>query len=142
MTFEQWMHSVLERVETALGHYLPEPAVEPAIADYSDQNRKSWLRQWNLQMDMPYELVPHATVEALLFGKNGGRWAGFQKSYPQSDGWISLSAVGFNSDRTIAVVCVTHHFESNGSTELKVLRYEDGKWKPLGNLGCGWAWSA
>jgi farnesyl diphosphate synthase len=30
MTFEQWMHSVLERVETALGHYLPEPAVEPA----------------------------------------------------------------------------------------------------------------
>src|ERR1700722_19820144 len=30
MTFEQWMHSVLGRVETALEHYLPEPSVEPA----------------------------------------------------------------------------------------------------------------
>src|SRR5271156_2918057 len=30
MTFEQWMHSVLGRVETALEHYLPAPSVEPA----------------------------------------------------------------------------------------------------------------
>ena len=30
MTFEQWMHSVLGRVEAALEHYLPAPSVEPA----------------------------------------------------------------------------------------------------------------
>src|SRR5580658_1278231 len=30
MTFEQWMHSVLGRVETALEHYLPAASVEPA----------------------------------------------------------------------------------------------------------------
>src|SRR3984885_11639283 len=30
MTFEQWMRSVLERVETALEHYLPSEATEPA----------------------------------------------------------------------------------------------------------------
>src|ERR1700744_386937 len=29
MTFEQWMRSVLERVETALDHYLPAEATEP-----------------------------------------------------------------------------------------------------------------
>ena len=30
MTFEQWTRSVLERVETALEHYLPTAATEPA----------------------------------------------------------------------------------------------------------------
>jgi farnesyl diphosphate synthase len=30
MTFEQWTRSVLERVETALEHYLPTEATEPA----------------------------------------------------------------------------------------------------------------
>ena len=30
MTFEQWMRAVLERVETALEHYLPGEATEPA----------------------------------------------------------------------------------------------------------------
>ena len=30
MTFEPWMRSVLERVETALEHYLPTEATEPA----------------------------------------------------------------------------------------------------------------
>ncbi|SMF99458.1 polyprenyl synthetase family protein [Burkholderia singularis] len=30
MTFDQWMRSVLERVETALGHYLPAETVAPA----------------------------------------------------------------------------------------------------------------
>jgi farnesyl diphosphate synthase len=30
MTFDQWVRSVLERVEKALEHYLPEPAIAPA----------------------------------------------------------------------------------------------------------------
>jgi farnesyl diphosphate synthase len=30
MTFEQWMRSVLDRVETALDHYLPAQTTEPA----------------------------------------------------------------------------------------------------------------
>src|SRR3954470_11354279 len=30
MTFEQWTRTVLERVETALEHYLPSAATEPA----------------------------------------------------------------------------------------------------------------
>jgi len=30
MTFEQWMRSVLDRVEDALGHYLPADTVVPA----------------------------------------------------------------------------------------------------------------
>jgi hypothetical protein len=116
--------------------------LEPAIADYNEQNRKPLLLQWNLQIDMPYTLVPQSVLDA-FFRKGGSGWEGFRKSYPQSESWISLSAVGFNLDRTLAIVYITRdHGPMGGNGVLKVLKIEDGQWKPFGGMGCGQSWAS
>jgi hypothetical protein len=70
-----------------------------------------------------------------------GGWNNFYRLYPNSGGYITLSAVGFNEDKTVAVVYMGHHCgimcaEGN----FHVLEKKDGKWQPLkwnGNW-CSW----
>ena len=35
-------------------------------------------------------------------------WGGFREAFPQSRGYLILSAVGFNADKTLALVYVEH----------------------------------
>lgn len=116
-------------------------AIDPAIADYTDQNRKTWLLRWNLQIDIPYEIVPREAIDSLLRGP-GGSWGLFERRYPEMDGWIDLSAVGFNSDKTVAVVSITHDRSESGSGNLSAFKLEDGQWVAFGSFGCGYAWAS
>jgi hypothetical protein len=116
--------------------------VDPAIADYVAQNKKAWLLQWDLQIAMPYQLVPHATLDA-FFQKGGTGWAGVQKTYPQSSGWIEVSAIGFDPDKTVAVVYEGHHCGVLcGGGRFYTLQKKDGKWLPLDWSGTSCAWAS
>ena len=55
MTFEQWMHSVLGRVETALEHYLPAPSVEPAQLHEATKRRRVKAQVRAAREDVPDE---------------------------------------------------------------------------------------
>jgi hypothetical protein len=113
----------------------------PAIADYVEQNKKKWLLQWNMQIDVPYQFVSRATLDA-FFQKGGTGWEGLYKTYPQSSGWIELSAVGFDADKKVAVVYEGHHCGGLcGGGSFQTLRKENGKWMPLtwNGTGCAWA---
>jgi hypothetical protein len=117
-------------------------AVDPAIADYTEQNQKTWLIGWKLQITTPYEIVPRETLDSVL-REPGGGWRLFERLYPSTDGWIDLSAVGFNSDKTIAVVAITYdRGPSGGSGGFRVLKLEDNKWVEFGEFGCGFAWAS
>ena len=112
----------------------------PAIADYVKLNEKKWLLQPKLSFSTPYLFLEPIKIDAV--GSNEG-WSEFYRQYPESGGIVEFSAVGFNVDKTIAVVymgrmcgplCGMGHFH--------VLEKRDGKWKELEWKGDSCAWIA
>lgn len=102
--------------------------VGSAIADYNRLNRSPWTLERQFNLKNPYELVPETDFE------RRARNADFP-------GLIELSAVGFNSSKTIAVVylasyCRAYCFAGN----LVVARKEGDQWKEARDPGlfCWW----
>src|SRR4029077_10928371 len=58
-------------------------------------------------LGLPYVLVPSAVLRALV--PNGEEWAGFHRRYPDSGGYMQVSAVGFDNSKTHALVSMAHH---------------------------------
>jgi len=115
-----------------------EKIIGQAISEYVKLNKETWLLKRGLNIEKPYELIPYDELRSAL--KQGG-WENFYKQYPNSGGWIELSAVGFNADKTVAVVYMGHHSWSlSGGGRFHVLQKKDGKWTPLKWKGarCDW----
>jgi len=99
-------HLVILR-ETRVYHMClrPEPEFEqtvgPAIKDYTRINASAWLLQDKFDTALSHELVSNEQLKSTL-GK--GDWENFHAYYPDSKGFLEFSAVGFNEDKTIAVV--------------------------------------
>ena len=115
-----------------------KPIVGPAIEDYLRENKTKWRLGKKFDLDVPYELVSSETVIELI-KKNG--WEGFYKVYPDSRGFTDLSAVGFNTDKTVAVVSKGGWCgELCGEGRYYVMQKKQGKWIPLDWRGdwCSW----
>jgi hypothetical protein len=116
------------------------PVVGPAIANYLQLNKKTWRLQKSFQIEQPYDLILAEDLEG-IFREGAPGWKAFNERYPDSDGWIELSAVGFNESGTIAVVYVAHHCGGLcGEGEFHVLEKKDGKWQPLKWKGSSCSW--
>jgi len=116
-----------------------EGLVGPAISDYVKANEKTWLLQNNIRLAVPYKLVGSHELQTSI---EGSGWDGFYKQYPDSGGWIELSAVGFNADRTVAVVYMGHSCGNLcGGGSFHVLQKKDGAWVALDwkGISCAWA---
>ena len=72
-----------------------------AIADFRRVTTKQWLLQHQFQLERPYKLL-NSDTSRILFKSHG--WEGFYELYPDSGGIVTLSAVGFNQDKTQAIV--------------------------------------
>jgi hypothetical protein len=115
-----------------------KPVVQPAIDDYLEKNRMKWRLQNKFDLNIPYKLVSSETVLDLI--KRDG-WPGFYKTYPDSGSFIDLSAVGFNSDRTIAVVTKGGWCgELCGEGSYYVMQKKEGRWTEFNWQGrkCHW----
>ena len=111
----------------------------PAIADYIRQNEKKWLLQPRFSFASPYQFF-EGSFDAVL--KQGG-WDEYYRRYPESGGLIELSAVGFNVDKTVAVVYMGHSCGPLcGGGTFHVLEKVDGKWKPFEWKGSSCAWAS
>jgi len=116
-----------------------EEIIGPAISEYVKLNEKTWLLQERLNIEKPYKFI---TSDGLKIVFEHGDWEKFGKQYPDSGGWIELSAVGFNTDKTVAVVYMGHHCGMLcGGGGFHVLQKKDGKWEPLkwNGTSCSWA---
>jgi hypothetical protein len=111
----------------------------PAIAHYLEVNKKTRSLQKVFQIETPYDLIFSEDLKGIFSAGIGG-WKNFYDRYPDSGGWNELSAVGFNADRTVAVVYVAHHCGLCGEGSFHVLEKREGKWQPLKWKGssCGW----
>lgn len=112
--------------------------LSPAIAAYVELNKKEWLLQPKLQIDRFYQLVGKDRVKMIF---DQGSWEAYYGAYPQSEGFIQFSAVGFNRDQTIAVVYMGYGCGGLcGRGEFHVLEKVNGKWKPFKWEGESCAW--
>ena len=106
-----------------------------AIADYNRLNkRKTWLLQREFQLDKPYEIVSSSTINVLF--KEGG-WRVFYKRYPDSGGYIIMSAVSFNKQKTRAMVYTGSSCGLRcGRWGLHLFDKVHGKWKEVLGVTC------
>jgi hypothetical protein len=115
-----------------------EALLRPAISDYVKKNDKTWILQPTFSLGVPYRLIAADELKSIF---ESGGWQSFRGLHPDSGGWIELSAVGFNADKTVAVVYKGHHCGMLcGGGDFHVLEKKDGKWSPLKWKGssCGW----
>ncbi len=113
--------------------------LRPAISEYVRLNEKTWLLQQNFRIDKPYDMITSDELKS-SFEQEG--WKTFYEKHPDTGGWIELSAIGFNKDKTIAVVYMGHSCGGLcGGGGFHVLQKKEGKWKPLKWKGrsCSWA---
>ena len=114
--------------------------VGPAIANFLEVNKKTWLLEKTIPMDQPYEFVFNSELDA-IFANGIGGWKAFYEKYPGSGGYNEVSAVGFNADKTVAIVYVAHSCGGLcGGGSFHVLEKKDGKWQQLNWKGteCSW----
>ena len=117
-----------------------EEIVGPAISDYVRLNKRPWHLQRNFQIQKPYKIITSDELNS-IFERGVEGWKMFYEKYPDSGGSIELSAVGFNADKTVAVVYMGHSCGGLcGGGRFHVLQKEDGKWRLLEWKGesCSW----
>lgn len=119
-----------------------ESIYEPVFNSYRDANKEPRVLLPKFTTAIPYRLVAKADFDA-FFAKDGigGGWEEFYKKYPNSGGINHMSAVGFNSDRTIAIVYVGHSCGGLcGGGTYHVLKKSDGRWAEIEWHGgsCSW----
>jgi hypothetical protein len=90
--------------------------------------------QRQFQIEKAYEMVSSDTI-AVLF--QGGGWDDFYKRYPDSGGYITMSAVGFDQEKTRAVVYTGSSCGGLcGGWSFHLLEKLDGNWKTVPGVTC------
>jgi hypothetical protein len=117
-----------------------EELIGQAISDYVKLNEKTWLlQQQKFKLETLPKLISPLELKTIF---ERSKWPGFYRQYEDSDGLIELSAVGFNTDKTVAVVYMGHSCGLTcGGGRFHVMQKKEGKWTPLEWLGesCEWA---
>ncbi|MBO0721788.1 MAG: hypothetical protein J2P41_13245 [Blastocatellia bacterium] len=112
--------------------------LKDAISDYVELSKKSWLLQRRFSIEKPYELITSEELKSIF---EHGSWEKFYVRYPNSGGVIDLSPVGFNKEKTVAIVYMGHSCGGLcGAGTFYVLQKKDGKWGPLKYNGSSCSW--
>lgn len=98
---------------------------------FEQANSQSLLSQYHFAIAKPYKILSSAELEAAFryptIYHDG--WEGFRQSFPDSSGYLIFSAVGFNSEKTIALVYVDYRCGGLcGSSRYYILEKHDGHW--------------
>lgn len=137
---------MLIRAETASYEMCLKPegesvaVVGPAIANFLEVNKQTWLLEKTIPMEQPYDFIFNKELDA-IFANGPGGWKGFYEKYPDSGGYNEVSAVGFNKDKNVAVVYVAHSCGGLcGGGSFHLLEKKDGKWQALKWKGTECTW--
>jgi hypothetical protein len=143
---EAHTRTMIIRAETSSSEMCLKPEgesiamLEPVIKNFIEINKQAWLLEKAIPMDVPYEFVFDKELDA-IFASGAEGWKNFYEKYPDSGGYNEVSAVGFNKDKTVAVVYVAHMCGGLcGGGSFHVLEKKDGKWQTLKWKGteCSW----
>jgi len=118
-----------------------EDVLDPAIANYNEVNSKIWLLQPDFRIEKPYDLVSMKDIPHVLENDTVAGWRPPGEERRKYVGSLELSAVGFNPQKTVAVVYIGHQCGSLcGGGTFHLLEKKEGKWQPLKWKGstCSW----
>lgn len=101
-----------------------------AMMDYRRNNEVGMRLERRLDLPRPYELVD---VSELVGEKRSNRWEFAEKN--GAYGVYELSAVGFSSDMTLAIVYVGYDCAWCSRWALHIFKKTNGKWKQVA-MGC------
>jgi hypothetical protein len=107
-----------------------------AISDYRRSQTKKWLLNRHFVIEKPYEIVNEQTL-GLLRGHGSERWDAYYDHYPKSGGYIFMSAVGFNKNKTLAIVYMGSICGGLcGQAQFHLLEKVRGHWKEVPAATC------
>jgi hypothetical protein len=113
----------LDYVKQSLPHLLDD-----TLEDFESRNQGARTLRADLQLGKPYVLVTQDEMSAIFADRTGG-WDAFYAKYPNSQGSITLSRVGFNRAMDQALVYVGHQQDwTAGIGYYYLLAKKDGAW--------------
>jgi hypothetical protein len=125
------LSSSLQEILESLTESFPTPTKE-ILADFKTKNRQASPLKSLFSLTVPYVLINNQEMDDIFQIERDG-WDEFYRRYPNSQGMMALSRVGFNPDMNQALVYVGNqsHWRA-GTGHLVLLIKEDGTWKIQG----------
>jgi hypothetical protein len=118
----------------------------PVVESFKAENARDRVVLPDRDLQFPYLVVPKSEIMALFQEAKsdpGLGWPAFYRRYPDSGGYMQLSAVGFDPAKTRALVYIGHQCGGLcGGGEHYLLQKTDGVWRPVklpGVTQCIWA---
>lgn len=117
-----------------------DPRLEAAGKNFLEQNiRERTIAADDLTLGRKVELISSTELDAIFSEGILQGWEKFRKSYPAVHGYVTLSAVGFNADKSFAVVYSAAHCGPNcGAGAFITLSKKDGFWRKNSDRLCSW----
>jgi hypothetical protein len=120
-----------------------QPLFGSSLADYQAKAKTTWLLRRTPKSSLPSVIATTAEITSSS-KSNDPTPNAFERKYPDSHGYVVFSAVGFNADKSVAVV--SRAFVSYGASSQSssggflVLQRKDGRWQPADwlHMGCAW----
>lgn len=108
-----------------------------AFDEYRELQKRTWLLQRRFQIDRPYELVRSDAIRQFFSELGPAGWKDFNQRYPNSGGFITVSPVGFNKAKTLAVVYTGSSCGGLcGRWTFHLLEKSKGGWKAVPGVTC------
>jgi hypothetical protein len=101
-----------------------------ALDDYVDKLHVARTLTHDIPLEAPYELVPKNDIEVLFKSSVLKGWREFNTRHPGARGFYWFSAVGFDKNKTHAVVFMNNRCGGMcGQGSPRILEKVDGKWR-------------
>jgi len=115
----------------------PPPAWQPAMQDFREANARPQLLKEGIDLGLPYVLLTPLMIKSMMAGT---------APRPESMLSVAVSRVGFNADKTLALVsfereCVLNMRDGTivcNRGEGAALKKIAGRWEPSHDAGCSW----
>jgi hypothetical protein len=100
---------------------------QETLDDFRTQNAQSYPLSDDFNLQVPHTLISQQEMEEIF--RTGDGWDEFYQKYPDSQGTMTLSRVGFNQERDQALVYVGNqsHWLA-GAGYYVLLARQDGAW--------------
>ena len=106
------------------------PPMKDAIDDFIKKNRKSSVLTDQFKLKATIVLITNSDVKRMFHDSIEGGWDLFHTKYPNAISIHTLSRVGFNKDKTAALVYYTYSCGGLcGQGQYVLLGKHDGQWK-------------
>jgi hypothetical protein len=105
------------------------------VANFNSHQVKGCSLKASLDPKIAYSLISGKEVDGYFKGKHKDGWGIFYAKHPKAAGYLTFSAVGYNSSGTEALVFLGHHCGwLCGTGHLYLLVKENGQWSVKNRL--------